>query len=151
MSLSNYPPGVSDSTWDAPWNEPEIPDEDFEITCSQTLSKTVTVTTNNYIPGDSGVDYERDDEGGYYASGWHDDPDTSDTNWAEEYKENGFKTPLELIGLLKEYLEKDLRNIQKDMLTNDRSYKATKARMLKGLIEECEGWINDETEYIEEE
>ena len=148
---SNYP-AMSQSQWDsAPFNDPEVPEEDFEITCSQTLSKTVTVTTNNYIPGTSGVDYERDDEGGYYASGWHDDPDTSDTNWAEEYKENGFKTPLELIGLLKEYLEKDLRNIQKDMLPNERSYKATKAHMLKGLIEECEGWINDETEYIEEE
>ncbi len=145
----NYPMGAD--TPDAPWNEVDVPEKDFEVTCSQSLSRTATVTTNNYIPGASGVDYERDDEGGYTACGWQEDDDTSDTNWAEEYKENGFKTPLELIGLLKEYLEKDLRNIQKDMLPNDRSYKATKAHMLKGLIEECEGWINDETEYIEED
>ena len=38
MSLSNYPSGVSDSTWDAPWNDPDIPEHDFEITCSQSLS-----------------------------------------------------------------------------------------------------------------
>ena len=58
----HYPLGAD--TPDAPWNQEEVPDEDFEITCSQSLSKTVTVTTNNYIPGASGVDYERDDEGG---------------------------------------------------------------------------------------
>ena len=150
MSLSNYPPGVSDSTVDAPWNEPTVPEKDFDVTCSQCLSRTVTVWTDNYIPGASGVDWETDDEGHPYASGWHDEDDTSDTDWAKEYEENGFKTPLELIGLLKEYLEKDLRNIQKDMLPNDRSYKATKVRMLKDLIEECEGWTDDETEYIKE-
>jgi len=149
--MDNYPMMSASELSRAPWMQEEPPEKSFEITCSQSLSKTVTVWTDNYIPGASGCDYEPDGEGGYYASGWQDDPDTSDTNWAEEYKENGFKTPLELIGLLKEYLEKDLRNIQKDMLPNDRSYKATKARMLKGLIEECEGWTNDETEYIEEE
>jgi hypothetical protein len=56
-------------------------------------------------------------------------------------------TPLELIGLLREYLEKDLRDIQRDMLPNDRSFKATKARMLKGLIEECECWNEDEIDF----
>ena len=150
MSLSNYPPGVSDSTWDAPWNEPDIPEEEFEVTCSQSLSRTATVWTSNYIPGASGVDYEPDGEGGYCASSWHDPNDTSDTNWADEYKSNGYKTPLQLIQMLREYLEKDLRDIQKDMLPNDRSYKATKARQLKGLIEECDCWSEDETEYIEE-
>ena len=150
MSLSNYPPGVSDSTWDAPWNDPDVPEKEFDVTCSQSLSRTTSVWTNNYIPGASGVDYENDGEGGSYACGWHDPDDTSDTNWAKEYEENGFKTPLELIGLLKEYLEKDLRNIQKDMLPNDRSYKATKARMLKGLIEECDCWTEDETEFTQD-
>lgn len=141
----NYPAGAD--TPDAPWNEPEIPEMDFEVTCSQSLSRTATVTTNNYIPGASGVDYESDDEGGCYASAWHDDPDTSDTNWADEYSECGYMTPLELIGILKEYLEKDLREIQKDMLPNDRSFKATQVRRLKGLIEECECWTEDEIEY----
>lgn len=139
-----YPPGAEFDP-NAPYNEPVIPEKEFEITCCQTLSKTTNVYTDNYIPGCCGCDYE---DG--VATGWHDEDDTSDTNWANEYKNNGYKTPLELIGMLREYLEKDLRNIQKDMLPNDRSYNATKARKLKGLIEECEGWIEDETEYIEE-
>ena len=65
--LSNYPDGLSDSTVGAPWNEESIPEKEFEVTCSQSLSKTVTVWTDNYIPGASGVDYERDDEGGIYV------------------------------------------------------------------------------------
>ena len=133
----------------APWNEPQIPEKDFEITCSQSLSRTAVVTTKNYIPGASGVDYEPDDEGGYCACGWQDPDDTSDTNWDDEYTANGYKTPLELISMLQEYLEKDLREIQKDMLPNDRSFKATQVRKLKGLIEECECWTEDETEFIE--
>ena len=145
MSLSNYPPGVSDSTWDAPWNEYSIPEKEFDVVCSQTLSKSVTVWTDNYVPGASGCDYE---DG--VAIGWQDPDDTSDTNWAKEYKSKGYKTPLQLIQMLREYLEKDLRDIQKDMLPNDRSFKATKVRQLKGLIEECDCWTEDETEYVEE-
>ena len=149
MGFSNYPDGLSDFTPGTPWNDVDVPEKDFEITCSQSLSRTAIVTTNKYIPGASGVDYEPDDEGGYYASGWQDEDDTSDTNWADEYSECGYKTPLELIGMFKEYLEKDLRNIQKDMLPNDRSYKATKVRLLKGLIEECEAWTEDEIDFEE--
>ena len=144
-----YPPGAEFDP-SAPWNQSDIPEKDFDVTCSQSLSRTAIVTTNNYIPGASGVDYEPDDEGGYCACGWHDDDDTSDTDWAKEYESNGYKTPLQLIQMLREYLEKDLRDIQKDMLPNDRSFKATKARQLKGLIEECNGWADDETEYIVE-
>ena len=140
--LSNYPPGVSDSTPNAPWNDCDVPEKDFEITCCQTLSRTAVVTTNNYAPGASGVDYE---DG--IAFSWQDSDDTSNTNWDEEYSANGYKTPLELISMLQEYLEKDLREIQKDMLPNDRSFKATKVRMLKGLIEECECWTEDETDF----
>lgn len=142
----DYPYGADGP--DAPWNQPEVPEKEFDVTCSQSLSRTATVWSNNYIPGASGVDYEPNDEGGYDACGWHDEDDTSDTNWADEYKNNGYKTPLELIGMLREYLEKDLRDIQKDMLPNDRSYNATKARILRSLIEECDCWTNDETEYV---
>ena len=145
-----YPGGLTDFTPGCPWSEPEVPEKDFEITCSQSLSRTAVVTTNNYIPGAEGCDYEPDGEGGYSTCGWQDPDDTSDTNWADEYSANGYKTPLELIDMLKEYLEKDLREIQKDMLPNDMSFKATQVRKLKGLIEECECWTEDETEFIED-
>lgn len=139
-SNSNYPP-MSQSEWDnAPWNQEDVPEKDFEVTCSQSLSKTVTVTTNNYIPGASGVDYEPDDEGGYYASGWHDPDDTSDTNWADEYHNNDYHTPLQLIELFKQYLENEL----------NRMGEVKNERWIKHLIEECSDWQEDDIEIVEE-
>jgi len=133
----NYPYGAD--TPSAPWNEPEIPERDFEVTCSQSLSRTATVWTSNYIPGASGVDYEKDDEGGCYATPWHDAPDTSDTNWAEEYHDNDHYTPIQLIELFKQCLEENLKN--------GLAFKTP--RVTKKLIEECEGWTEDETEYLQ--
>jgi len=140
MSLSNYPPGVSDNTIGAPWNEDSVPEKEFDIVCSQTLSKSVTVWTDNYVPGASGCDYEPDGEGGYCACGWHDDDDTSDTNWADEYHENDYHTPLQLI----EILGKVLKAAQ----LQGRYYLSE--NYTKSLIEECKGWTDDETEYIKE-
>lgn len=57
-----YPPGAEFDP-NAPYNQIEVPQKDFEVTCSQSLSRTAIVTTNNYTPGASGVDYEPDDEG----------------------------------------------------------------------------------------
>lgn len=134
----DYPCGAD--TPDAPWNEVDVPEQDFDVTCSQTLSKTVTVTTNNYIPGASGVDYEPDDEGGYYASSWHDPDDTSNTDWANEYHDNDYHTPLQLIQLLKQVLETALQHgivFKSPKFTHD-------------LINECADWQEDETEYIQE-
>lgn len=141
---SNYPDGLSDWTVGAPWNEPEVPEEDFEITCSQSLSRTTTVTTSNYIPGASGVDYEQDDEGGCYAVPWHDNPDTSNTNWANEYEANGYHTPLQLIQMFKEYLENHYNTVSDATVEGKRE-----CRRLKQLIEECDAWTDDETEFIE--
>ena len=139
MSAADYFPAGAYNDPSAPYNEPSIPDEEFEITCSQTLSKTVTVTTNNYIPGASGVDYDSDDEGGYHASPYHEDPDTSDTNWAEEYHSNDYHTPLQLIQLLGQVLM--------DGLEHGIAFRSPK--FTSDLIKECEGWSEDETEYIE--
>lgn len=127
-----YPAGLSENTPGTPWNEPIVPNRDFEVTCTQVLSKTVTVTTNNYIPV---REMEYDDMGGFvneYA-------DTSDTNWGEEYHANDYHTPLQLIKLLKQVLEKDL---SQGIIFKSPKY-------TEALMEECEDWSNDETEYIE--
>jgi hypothetical protein len=134
----NYPAGADNEM--APWNEPLIPEKDFDITCSQSLSKTVTVTTNNYIPGASGVDYEPDGEGGCSAVGWHDPDDTSDTNWADEYHDNDHYTPLQLIELFRKHLENEL----------NRMAEVKNEKWIKHLIEECSDWIEDDTEYVED-
>lgn len=47
---SNYPL-MSQSQWDsAPFNQSDIPEKDFDVVCSQSLSRAATVTTSNYIP-----------------------------------------------------------------------------------------------------
>jgi len=140
MSASNYPPGVSDNTIGAPWNQSDPEEKEFSIVCSQSLSKTVSVFTSNYIPGASGVDYESDDEGGCCAVGWHDPDDTSDTDWDEEYHDNDHYTPLQLISLFKQHLENELARMGN---TKD-------SRRIKHLIEECSDWNEDETEYAED-
>ena len=123
---SNYP-AMTQSQWDdAPFNEPVIPERDFDIVISQSLSKDVTVCTNNYIP-------EYDEEDGHtYAN-------TEDTDWVDVVKDNELHTPLQLIHILKEVLEKDLKA----------GIVFKNPRITQKLIEECEGWQEDETEFIE--
>ncbi len=97
----------------APWNEPETPMKKFEVTCSQSLSKTVLVMTDNYV---------------------------SDTNWGEEYHDNDYHTPDQLISLFKQFLEEQKAKgvfFKSEMYTD-------------WLIKDCSNWIEDETEYIEE-
>ena len=144
-----YPPGAEYDP-NAPYNQSDIPEKEFEVTCSQTLSKSIEVWTSNYIPGASGVDYESDDEGGCYASAWHDDPDTSDTNWSQEYDANGYKTPLQLIQMLKGYLEDELKKWEEVDKQDPHKWASTQVRKFKSLIEECDCWTEDETEFIEE-
>jgi hypothetical protein len=142
-----YPPGAEfDSS--APYNQTDVSEKNFEVTCSQSLSRTVTITTNNYIPGASGIDYEPDGEGGYYASGWQDPDDTSNTDWGKEYGYDHF-TPLQLIQILREYVEKDLSNVD-NIAKETNQNKAFIERKLTHLIDECDCWQDDETEYIVE-
>lgn len=130
-----YPPGAEFDP-NAPYNQHEPDEKEFDVTCSQTLSKTVTVFSSNY---EEGVDEEWDkEEGGVYKSYWC---DTSNIDWAEEYAENDYHTPLQLIALFKRYLE--------DML-NGTETSSKHPSFLKRLIEECDGWCDDETEFVED-
>ena len=139
----NYPAGADTS--DAPWNQSDVPEKEFDVTCSQSLSKTVIVITDDYVPGAEGVDYESDDEGGCHAFSWQDPDDTSDTNWAKEYSGNNHLTPLQLIETFKEFLEKQL---------NETNYATPEGKKecnkLQHLIEECTGWIEDDYEFVNE-
>ena len=138
-----YPAGAYyDSS--APYNEPYVPEKEFDCTCIQVLSKTVSVITDNYIPGKSGVDDEVDDEGHPYASPWHDPDDTSDTNWAEEYHDNDHYTPIQLIGLYKDTLKKQLESWEG---MEDTPEGMKNIKNIKHLISECEGWEEDELDY----
>ena len=136
--LSNYPAGLNDNTPGAPWNDPIIPEKEFDVTCCQVLSKTVPVFTSNYTPGASGVDYEYDPEGSV-AVGWQDPDDTSDTNWEEEYHNNDYHTPLQLIELFGQFLKQQL----------EQGVVFKSPRFTQSLIEECKDWIEDEIDYEE--
>lgn len=141
-----YPAGAEHDK-NAPYNQEEVPEKEFEVLVSQTLSKSTSVITDNYIPGGSWVEYEHDEEGGH-AIGCHDPDDTSDTDWVKEYSENDHYTPLELINKFKEYLEKEW-NVLKDAAEANDAETKWKKNNIKHLIEECEGWIEDETEIVE--
>lgn len=132
-----YPAGAENDP-NAPYNEVEVPEKEFEVLVSQTLSKSASVITNNYIPGASGVEYEHDEEGGH-AVGWQEPDDTSDTDWENEYHENDHYMPSQLIEIFKNFLT--------EQLNQGIVYKSS--AYTKHLIEECEGWTEDETEVIE--
>lgn len=127
MNNYDYPAGADNR--DAPWNEPDSPKEaTFDILISQTLSRSTTITTSDYT-----IEGEQDEDG------YCEMIDTTETNWKAPYKEQRM-TPLELIGELKSLLEKALP----DPTTHPKEYNKAKY-----LIEECEGWIEDDFEVIE--
>ena len=132
MYESGYYPAGSEHDPDAPWNEVEVPEKDFNVTISQSLSRDITVTTNNYVSGASGVS-----------------DDTSNTDWAEVYKENGHLTPLQLIERFHAILKVEQENVERRQAKKFSPIRKMKLGLIKNLIAECEGWTNDETEIVE--
>lgn len=127
-----YPPGAEfDSR--APWNEREVPERQFDVCISQTLSKNTRVITNDYVPE---VDQDED--------GYHDYSDTSDTDWKEAYDKNHY-TPLQLINLFRRSLSDELNSI-----INRPNQDLKRKKYLERLISECSGWTEDETEVVED-
>lgn len=129
----NYHFPLGADTPSAPWNERTPPEKEFEVTCSQSLSKTVPVYTDNYIPV---TEKEFDGENYIYEQY----ADTECTDWKEEYHDNGHHTPLQLIELFGKYLQDELEGTQNTIKSRP---------FLKSLMEECADWIEDECEYVE--
>lgn len=127
--LDNLPPGAAHDP-SAPYNEVEIPEREFDVTISMSLSRTVQCYTNKYIP-------EVDEENGHLYV------DTSDTPWSEVYGDN-HKTIPELLEELKKYIQKDLDNLADDETKMD---KAFHRRRLEFLLTECDEWTVDEEDY----
>lgn len=127
--MDNYPPGAANDP-NAPYNEVEVPEREFDVTISMSLSRTVQCYTNKYIP-------EVDEENGHLYV------DTSDTPWNEVYGDN-HKTIPELLEELKKYIQKDLDNLADDETKMD---KAFHRRRLEFLLTECDEWTVDEEDY----
>lgn len=116
-----YPPGTEFDS-DAPWNQHDNPEHEFEVTITQTLSKTLPIWTDQY-------NYIRESD----IDGEFIDYDTSNTRWKDVYEED-HHTPLQLIGLFKRMLE---------------SKEEISESMRKHLIEECSEWCEDDYEIVE--
>ena len=131
QSNSNYPPMSQDELEKAPFNEREQEDRDFNVTVSQTLSKTVPVITNDYnlevVSEPHNQIHERI-------------VDTSETSWRDVYAENDYHTPEQLLKLFKRYLE---------YLLDRKTVVPVAPSFLKMLIKDCEDWIVDDEEFVE--
>lgn len=122
MDNYNYPLGAD--TKDAPWNQHDPQELEFEVTISQSLSKSTTVTTTDYVEEE---DYDDCLEQNIPVS------NTDDTNWMCAYEDCHY-TPYNLIILLK------------DILTTG---KLPSEKERKYLIQECDNWDIDETEVCQ--
>jgi len=122
---SNYP-AMTQSQWDAaPWNEPIIPERDFDVRVTQVLVKDDTISTDQYQP-------EYDEETGTtYAN-------TDDTDWNNVYKEVAC-TPDMLIAVCKKLAQHLV----------DNGIKRIDGTWLPSIIKECDGWEVDETTVSE--
>jgi hypothetical protein len=120
-----YAPGSYNDP-SAPWNEPMIPEKEFDVSISQTLSKDTSIYTQDYQP-------EFDEETGHtYAN-------TDETDWKKAYCDTAM-TPLEIIGAAEK--------IAKALLEQGQT--RVGGVYLKSFVRDCEGWNEDELEVMEE-
>lgn len=123
----NYPPGAAHDP-NAPYNEPVIPERDFDVEVTITMSKVVTITTDNYVP-------EYDDEDGHtYAN-------TENTEWDKEFENSGHFTIADLLEELKGYVVEDMKTCAPN---------TGKGAHLQRLLLACEDWETIEESYEEQ-
>lgn len=126
MKESGYYPAGAEFDPDAPYNQKDLPEITKQVRCIFTIEKVAELVTDDYLP--DGNEYEMT-------------PDTSSTDWEEEYDKQ-CHTPLQLYQMLGDYLRDELRNIQ-----NPKSYKY---RKLSSLLDELNGWEITDKQFEEE-
>ena len=117
-------------TFEDSWDP--VDEKEFNVLCSQTLSRTVPCITNDYT-----CDEEIDEDGNVVQV----NVDTSETNWEDVYAENDYRTPIQLISLFRNYLSNELTG-------NPPVSKAPS--FLEHLMRDCNEWIEDETIIMED-
>ena len=119
----NYPNGAD--TPDAPWNEPVIPERDFDVSVEFVMRKVVKVTTNDY-------ENEIDDANG------HEHVDTTNTDWARAFENDGHFTIQDLLNELRDYVVADMETC---------SPNTCKGAHLKRLLAACDNWETIEQNF----
>lgn len=132
-----YPPGTEFDT-NAPWNQSDPEPVEVNVTISQSLSRSTTITVTDYIAKEW-EDCEPDKEGGFYRTGGV-DYDFSDSDLKGAYEEQEYTIP-ELLDYLKAYLITDIAECDKE---------SGKKKKLQHILECCEDWEVDETEVVED-
>lgn len=140
----DYPCGAD--TPDAPWNqdnrEPDYIERDVEVCIS--LSKTVTICTNDYIPTiEEDYDVDIDEDGNrVMVGGKFESQDFSDTNWNKAYQEDDCY----IITLLQEYgeiLKKEIATNEETLRNLKEEYKENpKNKLLKKDISRIENTLH---------
>ena len=118
MSEADYYPAGAYSDPNAPYNEPIIPERDFDIDVEFVMGKTVTVTTNDYAP-----EYD-DEDGREYAN-------TENTDWEKAYDNSGNLTIAEMLQEIESYVKDDMTKTAPN---------SGKGRYLQRVLESCQGW-----------
>lgn len=132
-TMSNYPAGAEHDPR-APYNQSEPEEEVRDVEFSCILRKTAEVGTTNYIGGGTYPEWDGDR---YVAA--TENPDFSNTDWVEEWK-NCESTPLFLIEKLKEISLALAEGKMPERPKNSRkSY-------WKELAKSCEGWEEEDAE-----
>lgn len=114
----DYPAGAD--TPDAPWNQEDYPDRDFDVAVSYSISKDATVSTNKYDGGEY-------DEEGYWCAGDLENP-------CEAYEED-YKSITQILDFAKEAAKYFLSN---------KDFKVRSKPALLNMIDSCTGWTIDE-------
>jgi hypothetical protein len=126
MNNYDYPMGAD--TKDAPWNEEENVQREFEVTITCALNKDVTVHTSDYD-----LEVDKDEDGTYEIL------HTEDINWKNVYN----KEHLTIEELLKEFSE--VLKYHLDSMDNLDSRRANK---YKYLLKECSNWTTHDLEVV---
>ena len=132
----NYPPGVSDSTPGAPWNDHDNEPIEVDVDYSVVMLRNATIKTTDYEI-EKWEDCERDDDG-YFVGVCGESYNYDNTDWKEEYS-NQCMSPIELIGVLEEICKK-LLDGEELKINNER---------LQYLLGECKDWDCDEEEVTQ--
>ena len=131
----NYPVGSDGS--DAPYNQSDPEPVEVNVCISQTLHKSTTISTTDYVAEEC-EDCERDDDGEFVTTGGV-SYNFSDSDLLNAYKNDSWTIP-ELLYELKDYIKQDL----------NRGCSESKKAWLERMMKACEGWELDEEEVIKE-
>ena len=132
-----YPPGAEFDP-NAPWNQSDPEPIEVDVTISQSLSRSTTITVTDYI-AEEWEDCEHDEESGFYRTSGV-DYDFSDSDLKGAYEEQEYTIP-ELLDYLKAYLITDIAECDKE---------SGKKKKLQHILKCCEDWEVDETEVVED-